>query len=167
MDPHHTAPHASPDDEYLETPSGATYEHTDATVSHIVKFLAWIAVAAVVVHVGLALMYGLLIDRAMESGEPRYPLAAAQGERLPPAPRLQQFPRNEIFVFRRDEEALLRGYGWMNRAEGVVHIPIEEAMRLTVERGVLTSRIAEGQAATPGLMPTDASAGRLMERRRQ
>jgi hypothetical protein len=166
MDPHHAPPHASPDEEYLETPPGATYEHTDATVSHIVKFLAGIAVAAVVVHIGLALMYGLLIDRAMETSEPRYPLAAAQGERLPPAPRLQQFPRNEIFVFRRDEEAFLRGYGWMNRAEGVVHIPIDEAMRLTVERGLLQSRPAEGQG-TPGLMPTDSSAGRAMERRRQ
>ena len=36
-----------------------------------------------------------------------YPLAVGQEERLPPAPRLQQFPQNEIYQFRIDENALL------------------------------------------------------------
>jgi len=165
---HQHAGHASADDEYLDTPPGSTYERTDANVWIIVKFLFWMAVSAIVIHFGLAGMYALLIDRAMERGEQRYPLAAMQGERLPPAPRLQQFPRNEIYEFRLGEQSLLEGYGWMNRSEGIVHIPVEEAMRLTVERGMLSSRAPEeGQRETPGLMPTDASAGRVVERRRQ
>jgi hypothetical protein len=168
MDQHHAAGHASADDEYLETPPGSTYEHTDATTGIIVKFLFWLAVIAVVIHFGLALMYSTLIDRAMERGERRYPLAAIQGDRLPPAPRLQQKPRNELYDFRRGEQSLLEGYGWMNRNDGVVHIPIEDAMRLIVERGTLSSPAAgtEGRE-TPGMMPTDASAGRVVERRRQ
>jgi hypothetical protein len=168
MDQHHAAGHASADDEYLETPPGSTYEHTDATVGIIVKFLLWMVVSAVAIHFGLGLVYALLIDRAMETGERRYPLAATQGERLPPAPRLQQKPLNEIYEFRRGEQILLDGYGWMNRGEGIVHIPIEDAMRLTVERGTLSSSTADGgERRTPGLMPTDASAGRVVERRRQ
>ncbi|MBI2827659.1 MAG: hypothetical protein HYX77_00120 [Acidobacteria bacterium] len=159
---------ASADQEYLETPSGSTYEHTDADVWIIVKFLFWLAVSAVIIHVGLGLVYGLLIERAMETGEQRYPLAVAQGERLPPAPRLQQFPRKELDEFRQGEESLLQRYGWMNRNAGIVHIPIEDAMRLTVERG-LPSRTPEGGRSlqTPGLMPSDASSGRMMERSRQ
>ena len=96
---HITTRSATPraDDEYLETPPGSTYEHTDANVWIIVKFMFWLAVSAVVIHVGLGLMYALLIERAMETGEQRYPLAAAQGERLPPTPRLQQFPQNEFY----------------------------------------------------------------------
>ena len=168
MDQHHAVGHASPDYEYLETPPGSTYEHTDANVWIIVKFLVWLAISAVVIHFGLALLYGLLIDRAMETGERQYPLAAIQGERLPPTPRLQQFPRNELYNFRRDEQAFLEGYGWMNKEAGVVHIPVEDAMRLAVERGVLQSRTsADGQVETPGLMPSDASGGRVLERRRQ
>jgi hypothetical protein len=167
MDHQHAAGHASADDEYLETPPGSTYEHTDATIGIIVKFLFWLAVSAVAIHFGLALVYALLIDRAMETGEQRYPLAAAQGERLPPAPRLQQKPRNELYDFRLEEQRLLEGYGWMNRNDGIVHIPIEDAMRLTVERGALSSRAADGEPTTPGLMPTDSSAGRTVERRRQ
>jgi hypothetical protein len=160
---------ASPDHEYLETPPGSTYEHTDASVWIIVKFLFWLAVSAVIIHVGLGLLYALLIERAEETGEPRYPLAATQGERLPPAPRLQQFPHNDLYQFRQGEEAFLHGYGWMNKETGIVHIPIEDAMRLTVERELLPSRTpADRQPVeTPGMMPSDASAGRLMERRRQ
>jgi hypothetical protein len=167
MDQHHDAvAHASPDAEYLETPPGSTYEHTDASVGVIVKFLFWLAISAVVIHVGLGLIYAILIDRAMETGEQRYPLAARQGERLPPTPRLQQFPHTEFYEFRRGEQEFLEGYGWMNKEAGIVHIPIEEAMRLTVERGLPSRPAAAGEPiAAPGMMPSDASAGRVMERR--
>ena len=167
MDQHHAAGHGSADDEYLETPAGSTYEHTDATTGVIVKFLFWMAVSAVLIHFGLAGVYALLIDRAMETGQQRYPLAATQGDRLPPAPRLQQKPRNELYDFRRDEQGFLEGYGWMNRTDGVVHIPIEDAMRLVVERGTLSSSADGAPRETPGMMPTDSSAGRVVERRRQ
>jgi hypothetical protein len=169
MDHHHDpAAHASPDLEYRETPPGSTYEHTDASVWIIVKFLAWLGISAVIIHVGLGFIYALLIERNLETGQQQYPLAATQGERLPPTPRLQQFPQNELYEFRRGEQEFLEGYGWMNKDAGIVHIPIEDAMRLTVERG-LPARAAEGAAATEslGMMPSDASAGRVMERRRQ
>ena len=55
----------------------------------------------------------------------------------------------------------------MNREAGIVHIPIEDAMRLTIERGTLQSSAPTEPAHTPGLMPSDSSAGRTMERRRQ
>ncbi|MBI4264380.1 MAG: hypothetical protein HY657_08385 [Acidobacteria bacterium] len=165
---HHDAGHVSADEQYGETPPGAGYEHTDAHVWLIVKFLLWLAVSAVVIHFGLGLFYQLLIERAQVVGEQPYPLAAAQEQRLPAAPRLQQFPRTEFEQFRAGEEDLLQNYGWMNRNAGIVHIPIEEAMRLTVERG-LPSRAEEtaSPAEPPGLMPADASSGRTMERRRQ
>ena len=125
----------------------------------------WLVVLAVIIHVGVGLVYALLIEQAMETGERRYPLAAAQGERLPPTPRLQQFPQNDFYQFRQGEESLLQRYGWMNRDAGIVHIPIEDAMRLTVERG-LPARAPDG-LPPPGLMPADASSGRTLERRRQ
>lgn len=159
-------PHGSPDDEYLETPPDSTYERTDANVWLIVKFLIWLAVSAAVIHVGLGFMYELLIQQAMETEQP-YPLAAGQEQQLPPAPRLQQFPQNDYYQFRLDEESLLQRYGWMNRDAGVVHIPVDEAMRLLIERGTLQSATPDaGQpAAAPGLIPADSSAGRTMERR--
>jgi hypothetical protein len=60
----------------------------------------------------------------------------------------------------------LNGYSWINKDAGIVRIPIEQAMRLTLERGLLESA-PPAQPETPGLMPSDASSGRVMERRRE
>jgi len=161
-----TEGHASADDEYAATPPGSTYEHTDAHARPVVMFLFWVAVSAVVVHFGIGFVYGLMIDQAMEVGEPRYPLAVTQGERLPPLPRLQQDPPEELRVFRLDEESFLEGYGWMNKDAGSVHIPIAEAMRLTLEEGMPSRARGDDQSVwSPRSMPSDGSAGRMPERR--
>ena len=158
--------------EYLVNPPGAEYEHTDASVWTIVKFGLWLVVSAVVIHVGLGLMYSMLKQQAtvqqQEQGQ-RYPLANAAEPRLPPAPRLQQFPRTEMYELRRDQEDKLNTYGWVNKDAGTVHIPIDDAMKLVLQRGVLQAR-PEDPANPPqpsGLMPADSSSGRTMERRRQ
>jgi hypothetical protein len=161
--------HSSPDDEYAFTPEGAAYEHTDAAVGPVAKFLFWLFVAAVVTHLGLAGVYKLLVDQGVKS-EPsarRSPLAATAEQRLPPVPRLQQCPPNELYTFRQDEGAHLESYGWENKAAGTVHIPIEEAMKLTVERGLPVQAVDPSQAANLGMMPADSSAGRTLEKRRQ
>lgn len=164
---HDAAAHASPDAEYLETPPGAQHEHTDANVWIIVKFVVWLTVSAVITSVGLGLMYAFLIERAEEVGEQPYPLAIGGEPRLPPTPRLQQFPRVELYEFRTGEEQLLQSYGWVDRDAGTVRIPISEAMRLLVERGFPARPQDGAQTETPGLMPSDASSGRTMERGRE
>jgi hypothetical protein len=157
-------PHGSADDQYAAGPPGAGYEHTDASVSIIIKFLAWLAVSAAVIHVGLALLFGAFATRRVERTEPRFPLAAHEGPRLPPEPRLQRFPREDILNFRLGEEATLKGYGWIDKDAGTVHIPIQDAMRLVLERRMLPSR-SEQPDDDPTLIPSDASAGRRMERK--
>jgi hypothetical protein len=155
--------------EYLVNPEGAEYEHTDASVWTIIKFGLWLAISAVIVHIGLGLMYSLLIEQAKRTGPQEYPLAASSEPHLPPAPRLQQFPRTEMYELRRDQDFKLHSYGWVNKDAGTVHIPIEDAMKLAIQRGLLASRPQDPSqpAETPGLMPSDSSSGRVMERRRQ
>ncbi|MDA1183815.1 MAG: hypothetical protein O2930_04105 [Acidobacteria bacterium] len=153
--------HGSADDEYLATPPDSTYEHTDAHTWPVVQFLFWIAVSTVVIHFGLGFVYALMVDQAMETGQREYPLAVTQGERLPPAPRLQMNPPDELREFRQEEEIFLEGYGWMNRDAGSVHIPIEEAMRLTVEAGLPSRAQPPGSS---GSRPSDSSGGRVAER---
>jgi hypothetical protein len=158
------AKHTSADDQYVETPSGSGYEHTDASVRIIVRFLAWLGVSAVVIHVGLALLFNAFAARRVERAEPRFPLAAQEGPRLPPEPRLQQFPREDIMNFRLGEEATLRNYAWIDKEAGTVRIPIQDAMRVVLERKMLRSR--PQPPADPTFVPSDASAGRTLERRR-
>jgi hypothetical protein len=52
----------------------------------------------------------------------------------------------------------LHSYGWVDQAAGVVHIPIEEAMRIVTERGAVpaTSQTPSGL----NQVVQDSSAGR-------
>ena len=173
---HDGAAHRTVDDQYLETPSGAGYEHTDANSSVLWRFLFWLTVAAVIIHLGLALLFNLFVEQRVERTHPRYPLAAPQGaapspeqaiERIP-EPRLQRFPRADIMNFRVAEEATLQGYGWVDKTAGTVHIPVHEAMRLMLERNMLQSRPQDPAQQPPAaLVPSDAAAGRTMERERK
>lgn len=154
------------DQQYRETPPGAAYEHTDASVWTIVKFGLWLAIAAVIIHVGLGFMYAMYIERA-KTTEREFPLASPEAV-LPPPPRLQQFPQTEMYQLRLQEERKLQTYGWVNKDAGTVHIPIEDAMRLTVQRGVQARPDDPAQPReTSGLFASDPSSGRVMERRRQ
>ncbi len=167
---HAPAGHPSADDQYLETPPGSTYEHTDAHAGPMVHFALWLAISAVIVHVGMAGMYGLLVRESTERVDTqRYPLAVNGPPRLPAEPRLQQFPRNELHDFRVEEDQQLHNYGWVDKNSGTVHIPIDAAMRLTLERGALTTRPVDASTAQEkaDVFPSDSSSGRVMEKRRQ
>ena len=173
MAQHHDAAHATPDDEYLNPTAASGHEHTDANVWLIVQFAIWLAASAVVTHF---LMWGLFAFFVKDRGEAakqaiEYPLAAQQERRLPAGPRLQAIPANEIFEFRQRENAELSEYGWVDRNAGTVHIPIDKAKELLLQRG-LPSRPAPAASGEPAgtdaaaLMPADSSSGRTLERRR-
>jgi hypothetical protein len=164
------AGHATPDDEYLNPPSGSGHEHTDANVSLIVQYALWLAGAAIIVHIIMWFVFGAFVASREEASRPEYPLAVGQGQRLPAGPRLQAFPANEMYQFRMQENNILDNYAWIDRSAGTVRIPVAEAMRLTVERGLPARTVTPGDTQvdeTPGMVPTDGSAGRTLERRRQ
>ena len=58
--------------------------------------------------------------------------------------RLQAHPRQDLKELREAEDALLKSYGWVDKNEGVIRIPIDEAMKLVLQRG-LPSRPASEQ----------------------
>src|SRR5262245_31359347 len=167
---HHDAAvsHATADDEYLNTTEASGHEHSDVHVWMIVQFAIWLTGSALVVHVLMWLMFVWLVDTRESVSAPDFPLAVGQEQRLPAGPRLQRFPANEIFEFSQRESRELNSYGCLDRNAGTVHIPIAEAMRLTVERGLPsrapTDVVPGGDA--PSMMPSDSSSGRTMERRR-
>jgi len=161
-----THEHPSADDEYGETPPGAGYEHTDAHVWTVLKFLIWLGGSAVVISAGLVLLFNLFVAQRVEHEPPKYPLAVGESPRVPPEPRLQRFPREDIMNFRIGEEAALHQYGWVDRNAGIVRIPIDEAMRLTLERGLPARPQDPAQIAEADTLPADSSAGRTVERRR-
>jgi hypothetical protein len=55
---------------------------------------------------------------------------------VPPAPLLQTDPSVDLKDFRAEEEARLNSYGWIDRDKGIVHMPLDEAMKQILEKGV-------------------------------
>ena len=115
--------HRSPDDQYLETPPGAGYEHTDAAIGPLVHFAFWLVISAIIVHVGLGVAYWYMV-RSSETARAAqsFPLATEQARRLPPAPQLQQIPSRDMYELRTQQETALHSYGWVGHCDGAATV---------------------------------------------
>jgi hypothetical protein len=54
----------------------------------------------------------------------------------PPEPRLQVRARDDLVRLRAAEHERLTGLGWLDRGQGIAHIPIDDAMKLLATRGL-------------------------------
>jgi len=54
----------------------------------------------------------------------------------PPGPRLQTDPQGDLQRFRAEEDKRLNTYYWINKSKGIVHIPIDQAMRKLATSGI-------------------------------
>jgi hypothetical protein len=117
------------------------HEESDVNVAAILRYGLGLAVVALVAHVFLWWLLGLYGRQNERAQTQVYPMAAGQQDRRPPLPRLQDNPQQELQQLREKQKALLDGYGWVNKEAGVARIPIEEAMKLVVERGLPTREI--------------------------
>ena len=113
-----------------------SHEHSDVNIRAIFGFGAGLIVVAAVVHLLIYVLFGFFDDRERLQKPAAYPLAAAEGHREPPEPRLQTDPRQDLADLRAKEDEQLETYGWVDKNAGVVRIPIEAAMKLTLERGL-------------------------------
>ncbi len=53
-----------------------------------------------------------------------------------PQPRLQTDPSEDLEKFLVDEDKRLNTYYWIDKKKGIVHIPIEQAMRELADEGI-------------------------------
>jgi hypothetical protein len=112
------------------------HEESDVNVGAILRYGVGLLVLAAVVHVFLWWLLGVY-ERQHERAQTQvYPMAAGQQDRLPPTPRLQQNPQQELQELRAKQKALLEGYSWVNKESGLARIPIEDAMKIVVARGL-------------------------------
>ncbi len=55
---------------------------------------------------------------------------------LPPEPRIQPNPREDLKDTRAYEDRELSTYHWINRAQGTLAIPVDDAIKLVAQRGI-------------------------------
>jgi hypothetical protein len=121
------------------------HEETDVNIRAIFKFAVWLAAVAAATLVVVRLLF-VYFDRREQSATPSaFPIAVGHEMRLPPEPRLQTAPRIEMEQLRNRQEQRLNGYEWVDKSSGVVRIPIDEAIKLTLQKGLPSRGGSEGQ----------------------
>ncbi|HXM77219.1 MAG TPA: hypothetical protein VN971_10610 [Thermoanaerobaculia bacterium] len=126
---------------------GPGHERNTVSVRGVVRFLVSLAASLVVISAVVWGVFRLLARDAKSEDRPLSPAVARSLARLPPQPRLEDRPLALRTELNAQEKARLSGYGWVDRNAGTVHIPIERAMDLLVQRGIPAVR--SGSAAAP------------------
>ena len=104
----------------------ARHEPTDVGARFI-----WIGVALLLTSVlGLTLLVFELFPNAVLDRTMRLPLAQY------PNPQLQSDDREDMAKFYTEEMHRLNSAGWVDKAQGIVHIPIADAMTKVVQEGI-------------------------------
>lgn len=125
---------------------GPGYEVSDASAKIVSRFGA---VLLAMVFIAMGLMAGLFrVYAAMTANNP-LPLPATPV----PGPRLQVNTFTDYQALKAREEQQLGTYGWMSREDGVVRMPISEAMKLVAGGARASSAAAEGM--TPEAQPSE------------
>lgn len=172
----HTDPaahHYTPEELHNED---VAHEHTDINIRAIVTF--GVSLAVIVIAVA-ALMYGLFrwLDRSAESRDAQVSPLAAPAAQMPPttvqspvfgtAPQPQLLTNEYAYLARQRqaEEQRLTSYGWVDEQAGVARLPIEQAKKLLLERGVPAREGAPADATLGTVRPSrgEASSGRTVD----
>lgn len=143
-------------------------------------FAIGLAVVAIVCQILMLWMFNAEVNAVDAANPPRvYPLAVPQDDRRPPEPRLQggvrtdnsgrMLPesritdrnlgvRDALKSLRDEEDATLNNYSWVDRNNQIVRIPIDDAMKLTLQRGLPARQQAAGTAPAAAASPETPAA---------
>ena len=113
------------------------YERSDAAAG--ATFRAGLYILGIMFLTALLLvpMYRWLArSESAQQPPPAEVVKTEMSEPVQSFPRLVESEPRVLAEFRRQEEALLTSYGWVEKDKGVVRIPIDEAMRIVAERGL-------------------------------
>lgn len=117
------------------------HERTDAKVKPLAIFLILMGITIIASAGFTVLLFEFFTQRAQSFDKPVSPLQIKN--ETPEGVRLQVVPGLDLRLQNEAEGDRLNGYGWVDQGAGVVHIPIDKAIEVLVEKGV-PARAAEG-----------------------
>ncbi len=132
------------------------HEETDADIAPLVKFAIFLTVVTLVTAALTAGFYKYLDSREQAEKAPRYPLAQGVERPLPPAPRLQTYPFDDVKGLRREEAQLLEHYPGSTRTPAPCEFRSSRAIELLADKG-LPHRAAAPAAGAPAPAPAAAA----------
>jgi len=133
---------------------GVGHESSDLKIAPVVWFVVGLSLATIVIGLLAWGLFSALGSREQRSSGSASPLAGER-QKLPPEPRLQlapstveqlegskppnlkeDHPLQEMKRLRAEEEKTLNSYGWTDQKGGAVRIPIDEAKKRLLEKGI-------------------------------
>jgi hypothetical protein len=141
--------------EQSEQPDEAAARARDVNIRGVLLFGLWLAVAAIVVQVGVWALYRVLARQESGRERPLPPLVVSNLQRTPPEPRLEPQPLAPRAKLTEEENGILTTYGWVDKGRGLVRLPIDRAMELLVQQGLPPSKpmAAVAPMPAPGAAP--------------
>jgi hypothetical protein len=110
-----------------------SHEPRDVRVGGVVLFGIVLSATLLGAPFVLGRLFSEFRGRADRQDRPRSPFREERV--LPPEPRLQTNPGEDLKALKREEDRRLESYGWIDRERQVLHIPIERALDQVIRRG--------------------------------
>lgn len=141
--------------EQSEQPDEAAARARDVNIRGVLLFGFWLAVAAIVVQLGVWALFRVLARQETSRDRPLPPLVVSNLQRTPPEPRLEPQPLAPRARLTEEENGILTTYGWVDKSRGLVRLPIDRAMELLVQQGLPPSKpmAAAAPMPAPGAAP--------------
>jgi hypothetical protein len=149
-------------DEPVTHGTGGT-EPSDVKLRPVMVFGIGLIVLMVVVYLVIMAMFRVFSrDAAREDIQAGTTQArVSTDERLPPEPRIQVDPAADLRRMRAEEDAVLHEYAWIDRAHGVVRVPIDMAMQMVLNEGLPIRRPPQVPPASGAPAGQTKSAGTI------
>jgi len=145
-----------------------SFEHEDLSPQGVFYFMAGLAVVGVVIYFIILGMYRFLDAYDREHQQAMNPMAVTgvnprkmdfrdvqeQVDKTFPKPLLEYSELTQFTQELEQQDQALESYDWVDQKSGIVHIPIQQAMDLIVQRGLPVLPASEaargGQAVKQG-----------------
>ena len=93
------------------------HEESDVNVRAILGFGGGLLAIGIAIQLLMWLLFNFYTKEAARA--PRaFPLSAEYQQQPPPEPRLQVHPQQDLQKLRAQEDAMLHGYGWVDKGSG-------------------------------------------------
>lgn len=132
---------------------------SEIDVKHISAFLVWMTVGILIAFVAMYALYRGLQSHEEARDLPPSPLVDRTQPHLPPEPRLQVTPHPDLDKFMAEQQASVSSYAWVDPAQGVARIPVDQAIEILAKRGLPWKPSSySGGTAAPAATPPPAAA---------
>jgi hypothetical protein len=124
------------------TNTDVAFESSDIDTRTILAYMFYLAISVAAAFLVSVFIFRFLTKMAVESHTPMIPVHRGIGPTVPSAPYLQGVPyspddpQQDLRDKRAKDEAANEEYGWIDQQTGIAQIPVEEAMKIIVSKGL-------------------------------